>query len=211
MNQREANGPIPPAARRFVVVAHRAVTTPVDLNAVTSQGGRWDLLCRCVNAALLVSHAMRRDAELYLVLRGGKDAPKTLRFAGAALGGLNPDERSTAALAFKALEKSLPANGAEVESTWGLHASRRDLPALLDALASRGPVFVLDEKGEPPERQGAALADATFVLSDHENFSPDEEALLANVAAGRISLGPVALHSDHCLAVLNNVLDRLAP
>ena len=209
MAQREAREPVS-ATRRFVVVAHRALARPGSLNDLASSGGRWDLLARCVNAGLLVSHGMRRDAELYLVLRAAPDGPKTLRFAGATLGGVNPDERSTAAVAFKALEKALPPNGEEIEASWGLFVSRRDLPRVLDDLRARGPVFVLDEGGEPAERRaGQLLAGATFVLSDHQDFADEEKALLASVSSGSLSLGPVWMHTDHCLAVVNNLLDRV--
>ncbi|MDD5420363.1 MAG: tRNA (pseudouridine(54)-N(1))-methyltransferase TrmY, partial [Methanomicrobiaceae archaeon] len=45
-----------------------------------------------------------------------------------------------------------------------------------------------------------------FLLSDHENFSPEECALIEGLP--RFSLGPRSLHADHAIAVLQNELDR---
>src|SRR5581483_10431083 len=63
--------------------------------------GRLDVLLRCVRAALLVSHGVRQDTVVYLVLLGG--APRTLRFDGATARFVRPDEGSMATLVQKSL------------------------------------------------------------------------------------------------------------
>src|SRR6516162_8933366 len=48
----------------------------VLLDDVPGTSGRLDVLARCVRAALCVSHGIRRDARVYLVLLGGEE-PRT--------------------------------------------------------------------------------------------------------------------------------------
>ncbi|MDY7081623.1 MAG: tRNA (pseudouridine(54)-N(1))-methyltransferase TrmY, partial [Halobacteria archaeon] len=79
--------------RKFVVLGHTAPTEPdFTLNDLPGSAGRLDVLCRCVNSSFFLSHSLREDVRLYLVLQG----EITLRFEGRELQHLNPDERSTA-------------------------------------------------------------------------------------------------------------------
>src|SRR5512137_2806670 len=89
----------------FAVVGHIARTDAVfSLNDLPGSGGRMDVLCRCVNASLFLSHDLRRDVVCYLVLCGGPAGPKTVKFSGDTVRYLSPDERSAGALIQKALE-----------------------------------------------------------------------------------------------------------
>jgi tRNA (pseudouridine54-N1)-methyltransferase len=86
--------------RLFIVLGHHAAITPdFNLSDLPGSAGRLDLLCRCITSSFLISHGLRRDTELYLVLQD----QLTLRLVGSRLRHLNPDERSTAALVQKAL------------------------------------------------------------------------------------------------------------
>jgi tRNA (pseudouridine54-N1)-methyltransferase len=89
--------------RTFIVVGHKAVTTPdFSLEDLPGTSGRMDILCRSINSAFVLSHGIRRDVQVFLVMLGG-ESPKTLRLMGDQLRHLNPDERTTAALLKKAL------------------------------------------------------------------------------------------------------------
>jgi tRNA (pseudouridine54-N1)-methyltransferase len=89
--------------RTFIVVGHKATTSPdFSLEDIPGTSGRLDILCRCINASFVLSHGIRKDVNVYLVLLGG-EAPKTLWLKGDELKHLNPDERTTAALLKKAL------------------------------------------------------------------------------------------------------------
>ncbi|HOC66453.1 MAG TPA: tRNA (pseudouridine(54)-N(1))-methyltransferase TrmY, partial [Methanothrix soehngenii] len=84
--------------RIFVVVGHKATTQPsFSLEDIPGTSGRLDILCRSVTAAFVLSHGIRKDVLVYLVLLGG-ETPKTIRLMGETLRHLNPDERTTAAL-----------------------------------------------------------------------------------------------------------------
>jgi len=183
----------------FAIVGHLARTDGVfSLNDLPGSGGRMDVLCRCVNASLFLSHDMRRDTDCYLILFGEPVAPKTIRFSGTAVRSLSPDERSAAALIKKALE--LPVGSEFREAAAGVSVRKGGLERLIPEQVSG----VLDEKGGDI-RSAETLPDA-FILSDHLNFTDDEESLLRHCP--RYSVGPACLHADHTITVVHNELDR---
>ena len=157
-----------------------------------------DVLCRCINASFFLSHDLRRDVECYLILCGEPGPEKTILFSGSALRYLSPDERSSAALVKKAL--ALPCGDEFRESTPGVYVRRSGFTRLLAEV----PFAVLDEAGEDI-RAAPALPEA-YLLSDHLNFTPEEEDLIA--AYPRYSVGPRSLHADHTITVLLNEMDR---
>jgi tRNA (pseudouridine54-N1)-methyltransferase len=190
--------------RKFVVVGHKAVTTPkFSLNDLPGGAGRMDIVARCVNASLFLSHDLRRDVELYAVLLGEPCPPVTIRFSGQYVRYLSPDERSPAALIKKALEKGTPPAG-EIESTPGIYVSKRSFAEVIDGLRD---IVYLHEDGE--DIRGASLTgDEAFVLSDHQNLTPEEEETLASRGARKVSLGKKLYHADQCIVMVNYELDR---
>ncbi|SFR51273.1 tRNA (pseudouridine(54)-N(1))-methyltransferase TrmY [Halogeometricum limi] len=190
--------------RQFVIIGHDAPTTPdFSLDDLAGGAGRLDVLCRCVNSAFFLSHAIREDVRVHLVL--GDEF--TVRFEGSELRRLNPDERSTAALIRGALEVREEAIGhMPAEGSPGVSIRRMDFEATLDAAAADATVVELHEEGdavvdvEPPENP-------LFVLSDHHDFTDDEASVLADAADERVRLGPEVLHADHSITVAHNYLD----
>ena len=90
---------------RFIVVGHKAVTSgDFKLDDMAGGAGRLDILLRCINSAMFLSHGIRRDTEIILVLQGEPDPPRTIRINGSEVRYLNPDERSTGALVRNALD-----------------------------------------------------------------------------------------------------------
>jgi tRNA (pseudouridine54-N1)-methyltransferase len=188
--------------RQFVVVGHDAPTTPdFALDDLAGGAGRLDVLCRCVTSAFFLSHAIREDVRVHLVL----DDAFTVTFVGSDLRRLNPDERSTAALIRGALERRDDAIGHQpVESSPGVSIRRRGLEPTLDAAG--GSVVHLHETGTPVV-DADPPTDPVFVCSDHHDFTDEETDLLAGRADLRLRLGPRALHADHAITVAHNYLD----
>lgn len=197
--------------RTFVVVGHKATTQPnFSLEDIPGTSGRLDILCRSVTSAFVLSHGIRKDVLVYLVLLGG-EPPKTIRLVGETLRHLNPDERTTAALLKKAL--AVQATPEWAMSTSGIFVRTGGLPELLEDLKQTSVRLVyLKEDGrdfrcpndEPQERETA------FVLGDHTGMTEEEEALLALAGAEVVTLGPSSLHADHCIVVTNWLMDTNA-
>ena len=197
---------VPPslcAMRRFLVVGHRAVTTPdFHLDDLAGAAGRMDILLNAANAALLLAHDLRRDAEAGLLLLGPPDPPRLVRLQGHRLRSYQPDIRSNAALLRRALEHG---SRVEREVLPGILASKATFEEALDRL---GPPFVYLKEGERDVREAFLPVDATFVLSDNQGLSPEEERAVLARGALRVGLGPRAVHTDHAIVLVQNELDR---
>ena len=190
--------------RQFVIVGHDAPTTPdFSLDDLAGAAGRLDVLCRCVSAAFFLSHDIREDVRVHLVL--GDEY--TITVDGGTVRRLNPDERSTAALLRKALAEREEAIGhIPVETSPGVSLTRRGFAGTLDDVAGDGTVIQLHEDGDPVV-DAEPPTDPVFVLSDHRDFTDEEAAVLADTVDRRVSLGPKPLHANHAITVAHNVLD----
>ena len=190
----------------FVIVGHKAVTTgDFKLDDISGGAGRLDILIRCVNSAFFLSHNIRRDTELFMLLQGGDDPPKTIRLSGQELRYLNPDERSTSSLIRNALIKKLGED--EVRSSPGIYVSRMSFADVIETLSEKGKIIYLKEDGI--DVRGLNMpADPIFVISDNKDLTDEEETILMKHSPEKISLGPHSLHGDHCIIIVHNEMDR---
>jgi tRNA (pseudouridine54-N1)-methyltransferase len=196
-------------ARRFVLIGQTASASgEFSTENLPSSSGRLDVLLRAVRAALLISHGVRREAVVYLVLRGGPRAPRVLRIRGHDAKFLRPDERSLAILVKKSLAAPTHGEaGAFREVRPGVCVADGDLECVLaDAPAAR--YHVLEETGADARRELIVAPDMLFFIGDHLGFDEATRARLVALPCQAISIGPVSLHSDDVVAVLSNELDR---
>ena len=188
--------------KEFIITGHKAATSPFSLNDLPGAAGRMDILCRCVNAALFLSHGLRRDVRVYLVLKGEPDPPKLIRFDSREVRYLSPDERSAASLIRRALEKR--AQEFWTESMPGVSIRRGDIGDLLAELNKK--IIYLREDGEDIREK--EFEDPLFILGDHLGMTEEEERLLMEHEHEIVSVGPLSLHADHCIVLLHNEMDR---
>lgn len=196
--------------RRFVFLGQKATASPdFLLDDLPGTSGRLDVLLRCVRAATLFSHGLRRDVVVYLVLQGGPRAPRVLRLSGAEAKFIRPDERSLATLVKKVLasEADVPGEGF-VEVKAGIFLARGGLEAVLADLGGATP-YVLEE-GAADLRDDAELGghDAAFFLGDHLGFDAETRARLSAAGARPVGVGPVSLHAEDVVTLVSNELDR---
>ena len=198
------------ALRRIVVIGQKATASPEFLlNDLPGTSGRLDVLLRCVRAALLVSHGLRGDTIVYLVLLGGPRAPRTLRVEGAVAAYVRPDERALGNLAQKALAKPAGERGFSLFRR-GIAVGEGGLDLVLDDLGACTP-YVLEE--DAPDVRDASLTRVpglpdAFFIGDHLGFDEATRARLASIGAKPISVGPVSVHADDAVALIVNELDR---
>lgn len=174
---------------------------------IPSTSGRLDVLLRCLRAALLVSHGVRRDTVVYLCLLGLPDTPRTLRFDGAAARYLRPDERSLATVARKALATEVAEGGGFVEVRNGVAIAAGGWDAVREAIGE-GPSYLLEEGAGDIREQAGLRPDALFVLGDHLGLPEPLRHELIERGAIPISVGPQSLHSEDVITLVANELDR---
>ena len=193
--------------RRFVIVGHKANTDGnFKLNDMAGGAGRLDVLLRCINSAFFLSHSIRRDVEVYLVLLGPSKPPVTIRLSGSEIRYLNPDERSTGSLIRNALLKAK--DDTEISSSPGIYVSRRGLEDVMEILADTQIIY-LHENGTCMEDIKFDMErDLTFVLGDHMDLTEEEEDIILRHNPVKVSIGPEILHADHCIVVSHSILDR---
>lgn len=196
-------------ARRFVVIGRRAVASgEFSLDDLPSTSGRMDVLLRCVRAAFLVSHGLRRDTIVYLVLLGGPRAPRTLRIDGSAVRFVRPDERALANMVQKALAIATSGEGF-VEVKPGIAVAEGGLEVVLGDVGA-GTAYVLREHGRDVRETALdAIAPVVFV-GDDLDLDDASAAALARHGAREISLGPISVHADDAITLVQNELDRVA-
>jgi tRNA (pseudouridine54-N1)-methyltransferase len=202
--------------RRFVVVGQKAIASEdFLLDDLPGTSGRLDVLVRCVRAAMLSSHGLRKDVIVYLVLLGGPRAPRVVRLDGAEVRFLRPDERSIAVLLKKVLASHVDdataggwaASPKLVQVRDGIAVARGGFDVVL-ADAPDATVFVLHEEMAEDIRDVTDLANALFVIGDHLGLPEDVLGLLPNDLQRRITVGPVSIHADDVVAIVQNELDR---
>jgi len=148
---------------------------------------------------------------VHILLNGPGDPPRTLTVLGGEVRLLNPDERSTASLMRKALERPPPAMPSVLWAGYGIYVSRLGLG---DILGSWNAVpLLLDEKGVSASSDPGSLlpqngeASALYILSDDQDLLPEESDLIRAHGARPVSLSGTVLHSYQAITVCHFLLD----
>jgi tRNA (pseudouridine54-N1)-methyltransferase len=193
--------------RRFVVVGQRARSDGDFLLAdIPSTSGRADVLLRALRAALLISHSVRRDTVVYLLLLGSPDRVRTVRIEGAASRYLRPDERSLATTLKKALLfPNITTAFSDVRP--GIAVAADGLACVLPEL-EHSRLFLLEPGAADVRGCDFRHSDNTFLLGDHLGLEEAIREQWLQLGAQRISVGPVALYTEDTIALVANELDR---
>ena len=185
------------AERNFVIIGHRAHTeADWKLDDLCGGAGRLDTV-RCVTASLWKSHGIRRNTDVWLLLKGPPNAPITVHFSGQKIRYLNPDERSTAALIRNGLIK-YKNNKKAMETSPGITMERIDLSDILERLPNP---ILLNENGTDELRNAK-----TFILGDDKDPTDDEMKTLQNLP--QACLGKESLLSSACITLIHHCLDE---
>ena len=201
--------------RRFVIIGQKATASPkFSLVDIAGTSGRLDILLRCLRSALLVSHGLRRDTVVYLVLLGGELAPRVLRVDGRQVRFVRPDERMLAILVQKALARMPPDTEPNVffEIRPGLAVARGGIEAVL---ADLGPEvtasYVLEEAARDLREQPIEAENVVVFVGDHIGFDDATRVRLEALGATPIAVGPVSIHADDAVTIVCNEMDRRRP
>lgn len=154
-----------------------------ELNNLTKN--RMDLVARCVNSAFWLDNDIRRDVHICFCFSNDKSV-----CLDSHIRSMNPDERSIAGFFSKLAEgRKYP----------GITLTDQGLDEVLSGF-DKGSVYYLDRKGKSLE-DADITNDAVFVIGD-------DVGLVVPQGARTASLGPRSYLASHCIAVLNNYLDR---
>ncbi len=191
--------------RSFLIIGNEAVTEPFSLNDIPG-AGRMDVLCRCVSQALFLSHSIRKDVEVFLLLLGKPDPPKVVRIVSNELRRMSPDERNVAGHIRKAL--GVKATKEWTETNSGIFVTKRNLKELLSELSKRYNVYYLREDGRDMSEIASWIKDPLFVLGDHIGVKKEDEDVIFNFTSTILSVSNLSLMSEQCITIAHYILDK---
>ena len=192
--------------RAFLVIGNKAATGKFNLNDLPGSAGRMDIMCRCIASALFLSHDVRRDVEVYLLLLGPPDPPKAVKIVGSEVKYMAPDERNIGGLLSKAL--SIRVGRSWRKSTPGIYVARKTLEELLDELLKKYEIYYLREDGRDIRNVGFGET-PLFILGDHMGIREDMEEVIVERCKEIVSIPTKRLQADHCIVITHYELDRL--
>jgi tRNA (pseudouridine54-N1)-methyltransferase len=187
--------------RTFVLYARKARTdSNFKLNDLIN-AGRMDLVCRCISSALWLSHNVREDTRIFVVLNGPSRPPVTICFQGSKLSKVYVDEMTNAKWIKKILSMKFGKDWLEIDAT---KVSRKSFQEVLDEL--NGKNYVLHEKGEFIENIKIDKK-PIFVLGDQIGL-PEKEEKFALRNGEKVSLGKNVYLASACISIINWVCDK---
>lgn len=200
--------------RGFLIVGNNAVGEPFNLNDLPGHG-RMDIICRFIAQSLFISHGIRRDVEVYILLLGNPNTPKVIKISGRYVKGMNPDERSIGGLIKKAL--GIQSTEEWVKSTPGIFVSRKDLSCLLTEVSNErvyNTIAYLREDGVDirdflKNEVNTENNNILFILGDHIGLKKSEEQVVLENTDNIVAIPTLSLQADQCVVIINYELDRL--
>lgn len=165
------------------------------------------LIARCIAYALLISHGIRKDTSINILIRGyGKDY-SLIRLIGRELRHLRPDERTIWGILNKALIRPRTSLK-ELRVHWGVYIIQGELDDLKDMLRCRDSVvirktcemsvFNIEIEESSPMLFIFDLNLSTLTANEYEALG------LSNVP--KYAIGDIPL--DQAIAIVNWILDN---
>ncbi|MCD6476662.1 MAG: tRNA (pseudouridine(54)-N(1))-methyltransferase TrmY [Candidatus Aenigmarchaeota archaeon] len=190
--------------RIFIIYARKARTdNKFLLKDLAGSGGKMDTVCRFVTSCLWVSHGLRRDVDIYLVLNGPPRPPITIHISGENVKRMDPNERSIAIWIQKSLKGEITKDWKNIQE--GIKVSAKSFQEIIKSLSDR-PMYVLEEKGEYIE-DIEIKENPVFVIGDHLGMPRNEEKFVLRYGE-KISLGKQPYFASTCATILNWILDK---
>lgn len=189
--------------RTFVLFSRKARTdSNFKLNDLIS-AGRMDLVCRCITSALWLSHNVRENVRIFVVLNGPPKPPVTICFHGSKLSKIYVDERTNAKIIKKLLSLKFDKEWLEINA---IKIARKSFQEVLSEL--NGKNYVLHEKGEFIENVKIEN-NPVFILGDNIGLPKNEERFALRNGI-KISLGKNIYLASSCIAIINWICDKNA-
>jgi tRNA (pseudouridine54-N1)-methyltransferase len=92
-------------------------------------------------------------------------------------------------------------------STSGIFVRAGGLERLLADLKDVSLIYLREDGEDVRGLEEGLPADAAYILGDHLGMTAEEERLIGQAGAKTVSLGATSLHADHCIVLLNWILD----
>ncbi|MCW1296172.1 MAG: tRNA (pseudouridine(54)-N(1))-methyltransferase TrmY [Candidatus Parvarchaeota archaeon] len=181
--------------REFILLSRKGYTTP-DFKDLRS-AGRLDIVCACINSSIFLSHKIRKNVILNVILNGPSNPPLCICVNSAKVYEIRSDEKSIGEILRNVIAGRVHA---------GFEKSKKSFQELLREKEGRA-IYILDEKGIDIRRMEIER-DPIFILGDQIGLPKKEEKFAMRSAISKVSVGPLRYFASHCITIINNELDR---
>jgi tRNA (pseudouridine54-N1)-methyltransferase len=159
--------------------------------------GRLDIAYECIVAGLFLSHGIRKNAAVHVVLNGPPKPPLHVEIKGESLFDVRTDLDTWQNVLKKVLAgRQHP----------GITIEKNSFESLLRTKAENSRVYILEEGGEDIVHTDIE-ANSVFVLGDHVGL-PKKAEVYALRYGEKISLGRQPYLAASCITILNYLMDR---
>ncbi|MDD5651120.1 MAG: tRNA (pseudouridine(54)-N(1))-methyltransferase TrmY [Candidatus Nanoarchaeia archaeon] len=167
------------------------------------QAGRLDIVCHMVINAFYLSHDIRKDVKLHLILNGPPDPPKHIEFEYDE--NLPISKKDVAGLIKRILYKYK--KGIKNNPYPGCFVEKKGFTKVVEELKDRN-IYLLDKKGEDIDKI-EIKENPVFIIGDEDGIPTKEKKdLIKNKKVIPINIGPQVYFASHVAVILNNQLDR---
>ena len=164
------------------------------------------IVARCVSAALLLSHGIRKDATFRLYLR---EEGLVASFEGSRLRGVRADEQSLGGIIRKIYREAMRGISRPRNVHYGVALARSGLDKMLRGAPGSRAYYVDHRRGIDLRRiELRGLRSVTFVLSMGETYTPAELEVFKRRGLVPVRVSPARLYPESLIVLLNNELDR---
>ena len=163
------------------------------------EAGRLDVVHECIEASLFVSHGIRKNVILHIILNGPPNPPLHLKIDGSLLTDVRTDQDTWAVILKKVLSGHFHP---------GISVTKSGFEPLIREKAKSSQIYVLEEDGKDIFETSTGR-NPVFVLGDHVGLPKRVEDFTLRYGA-KFSLGKQRYLAASCITILNYLLDREA-
>lgn len=181
--------------RNFILYSRQGYTSANFKNL--REAGRLDIVAHCLTSSFFLSHALRKDVVLHIILTGPPNPPKYIKVDGSKLHDVRCDEATWGEILKSVLSgKSHP----------GFELQTRSLQELIKDLSKENDIYVLEEKGE--DIKNIKIKDnSVFVIGDHIGLPKKDENFVLRYGK-KLSLSKKVYLAADCITIINYILDQ---
>ena len=188
--------------KHFIYFSSSAATSGKALSGDLMKAGRMDIAIHSLIQGVFLSKSFREDVVFHFVFYGMPDPPKHIEIQVKDETSIS--KKDVATLIKKILYKYK--QGKKIEVFPGCFVEKKSFLKVIEELAKKNQIFILDKKGEDL-RKVEIKKDCAFILGDHEGL-PKKELKRLKKTAISVSIGPKTYFASQTIAVVNNELDR---
>ncbi|MBS3152449.1 hypothetical protein J4230_03505 [Candidatus Woesearchaeota archaeon] len=181
-------------ARNFLLYSRGGFTSGNFNNL--RDAGRLDIVAHCLTSSFFLSHALRKDVVLHIILTGPPNPPKYIKVNGNILHDVRCDESTWGEILRTIL------NGKKHP---GFEIYNKSLQELIKELANENDIYILEEKGENIKKLGFK-ENSVFVIGDQVGLPKKDEGFALRYGK-KVSLGKKVYLAADCITIINYFLD----